>query len=46
MKADHPVDLLPIFVTMVVGEFIDYIHENDERNCQGDGKSKCIDPGI
>jgi len=43
---DYPVDLFAVFMTMVIGEFIDHKEENDKGNSQGDGESQGIDKGI
>ena len=46
MVVDHSVDLPPLFVTVVVREFIDHKKENNKGNGQGDGEPKGIDNGI
>ena len=43
MVVDHPIDLLPLFVTVVVREFIDNKQKNDKGNCQRDREPKGID---
>ena len=43
---DHPVDLFPLFVAMVVAVFIDHKQKDDKRNRQGYRKPKGIDYGV
>ena len=43
---DHPVDLLPLLMTMVETVFIDHKKENDKGNGQGNGEPKGIDNGV
>ena len=46
MVVNHPVDLFPVFVAMVVAEFIDHKKEDDKGDRQGDGEAQGIDSGI
>ena len=46
MVVNHPVDLFPVFVAMVVAEFIDHKKEDDKGDRQRDGEAQGIDSGI
>ena len=46
MKADHPVYLLPVFVAMIIAEFIDHKEQYNKGDRQWDGESQRIDTGI
>ena len=43
---DHPIDLIPLFMTMVETVLIDHKKENNKGNGQRDGEPKGIDNGV